>query len=114
MEILWNDLYFNGYGFELDLNINYTSDIGITKSIFKIPVDIFPGTRIDALVSFFISYLLPFLLLNYFLIFYKDKYKELIKLYPSYDGKLFLKYFLGSLGAIVLYFSIAIFVVKIL
>ncbi|GAB3417699.1 hypothetical protein [Niabella aquatica] len=82
-------------------------------SFFPIEINLFPGTRIDAFFSFFISYLLPFLLLNHFLIFYKDRYKKLINLYPSYDGRLFLKYFLGSLGLIFIYFCIAFLVVKV-
>ncbi|GAB3417695.1 hypothetical protein GCM10027516_11700 [Niabella aquatica] len=88
------------------------SDLGVTDGVFKVPVNLFPGTRIDAFFSFFISYLLPFLLVNYFLIFYKEKYKELIKRYPYYGGKLYLKYFLGSLGAFLVYIIIAILVTK--
>ena len=52
------------------------SDLGITTGILKISVNLFLGTRLDAFVSFFISYLLPFLLINYFLIFYKEKYRS--------------------------------------
>lgn len=90
------------------------NDLGIIKGIAKIPIDVFPGSRIDGFFSFFLSYLLPFLLLNYFLIFYKNRYKELVKRYPSYDGKVFLRYFLGSLGALLGYFLIAIFIVQVI
>lgn len=93
--------------FLLMLHLNYS------LPFFRIKINIFPGSRIDAFFSFFISYLFPFLLLNYFLIFHKDRYKDLIKRFPSYDGKLFLKYFLGSLAAILGYFLIAILVVKV-
>lgn len=88
------------------------SDFGITKGIFKISINIFSGSRIDAFISFFVSYLLPFLLMNYFLIFYKNQYNKLIMCYPSHNGRLFLKYFLGSLGAILGYFLIAFLIVK--
>jgi hypothetical protein len=88
------------------------SDLAITKGIFIIPVNVFPGSLIDGFSSFFLSYLFPFLLLNYFLIFYKDRYKTLICSYPSNGGKLFLKYFLGSLVALIAYFLIAILIVK--
>ena len=93
--------------FLLMLHLNYST------IIFPVKTAIFPGTRIDAFISFFISYLLPFLILNYFLIFYKDRYKKLLKRYRYYDGKLFLWYFLTSLGAIFLYFLFAFFVVKV-
>ena len=88
------------------------SDLGVTKGVFIFPIDLFPGTRIDAFFSFFVTYLLPFLLLNYILIFYKDRYKDIIKRHPSYDGKLFLKYFLGSLGGILIYFFLAVLIAK--
>jgi hypothetical protein len=89
------------------------SDLGITKGVFIISLCFFSGSRIDAFFSFFLSYLFPFLLLNYILIFYKDRYKTLIKTYPSYEGKLFLKYFLGSLITLLVYFSIAILINRI-
>lgn len=87
--------------------------LGITEKIFIIPVDIFPGSKIDAFISFFLSYLLPFLLINYYLILYKEKYKEILIKYKYRNGKLFLSYFLGSIGVLILYFFIAFLVVKV-
>ncbi|MDD2797217.1 MAG: hypothetical protein PHV20_01350 [Bacteroidales bacterium] len=89
------------------------STLGITEKIFIIPIDIFPGTKIDAFVSFFLSYLLPFLIINYYFIFYKEKYKEILLKYKYRNGKLFLSYFFGSIGALILYFLIAFLVVKV-
>lgn len=88
------------------------SDLGIINKVFKLPVDFFPGTRVDAFFSFLISYLLPFLLMNYFLIFHKGRYKELINRYPYYGGKLYLRYFLGSLSAFLIYIIIAVLLSK--
>jgi len=88
------------------------SDLGITTGILKITVNLFLGTRLDAFVSFFISYLLPFLLINYFLIFYKEKYKKLINRYPYYGGKLYMRYFVSSMGVFLAYIFIAILVAK--
>ncbi len=88
------------------------SDLGITTGILKISVNLFLGTRLDAFVSFFISYLLPFLLINYFLIFYKEKYKKLINRYPYYGGKLYMRYFVSSMGVFLAYIFIAILVAK--
>jgi hypothetical protein len=52
---------------------------------------------LSSVVSFAILYALPCVLMNYFLIFYKDRYKELLIKYPSSNGKLFLPYFLVSM-----------------
>jgi len=86
----------------------------ITIPFFPIHIDVFPGTRIDAFVSFFVSYLLPMLTSNYFLIFRNDRWRELVKQYESQNGKFFLKYFLGSIGLIVVYFLVAFVIVKML
>jgi hypothetical protein len=66
-------------------------------SFYFINIDIFPGENLDAFVSGFIRFVLPFLALNYFLIFYKKRYEKLIVRYKAYDGKLFLSYFLASI-----------------
>lgn len=49
------------------------------------------------LISFIILFFLPWVLINYFLIFYRQKYKSLLKKYPSKEGRLFLTYFLISM-----------------
>lgn len=115
---MWKFFAMTFISIAMALNLWFLSFIFMLHFNYSLPflplkVNIFSSTRTDAFVSFFISYLLPFLLLNYLLIFYKDRYKTLIKRYPSYDGKLFLKYFLGSLGAIILYFLIAFLVVQV-
>lgn len=89
------------------------AEIKITDKIFIIPIDIFPGTKIAAFVSFFISYLLPFLLINYYLIFYKEKYKAILLKYKYRNGKLFLSYFFGSIGVMILYFFVSFLIVKV-
>lgn len=69
------------------------------RTFYELSLDIFPGTKLDALVSFLVLFLLPPLLINYLLIFRRDRYKDIIKRgYPYYNGKLFVGYFLGSLG----------------
>jgi hypothetical protein len=89
------------------------AEIKVTDKIFIIPIDIFAGTKIDAFISFFISYLLPFLIINYFLIFYKEKYKTILSQYKYRNGKLFLSYFFSSIGVLILYFFIAFLIVKV-
>lgn len=49
------------------------------------------------LFSGIILFLAPPLILNYLFIFYRGRYKELIKKYRSHGGKLFQSYFLVSL-----------------
>lgn len=67
-------------------------------SFYDIKVDIFPGTSIDAFIGFFVLYLLPILLINYLLIFRNKRYERLLTKYKSYNGKLFVSYFLTSLA----------------
>lgn len=75
--------------------------LGIHTNLFKIPsleIDFFPGTMLDSFTMFFLQYALPSLLLNYFLIFHKEKYKHLIKKYSDYKGKLFMVYMFATIG----------------
>jgi hypothetical protein len=60
--------------------------------------DFLPGTMLDGFLSGFISLFLPFILLNYFLIFYNKQYEKLINEYKYKNGKLYLTYFLVSIG----------------
>jgi hypothetical protein len=48
-------------------------------------------------VSFIVLFVLPCVLINYFLIFYRRRYEQILKKYPYKDGKLFLTYFLVSM-----------------
>lgn len=57
-------------------------------NIPKFEIDIFPGTLIDSFVTFTIEFALPFGILNYFLIFYKDRYKIIIEKYSAPPEKL--------------------------
>ena len=66
-------------------------------SFYHLKVDILPGTKLDAFISFFVLFLLPMLLINYFLIFRNNRYEILLEKYKSYNGKLFISYFLASL-----------------
>lgn len=66
-------------------------------SFYHLNIDIFPGGKLDAFISFFILFLLPVLLINYYLILRNRRYEVLLKKYKSYNGKLFISYFLLSL-----------------
>ena len=66
-------------------------------SFYHLKVDILPGTKLDAFINFFVLFLLPMLLINYFLIFRNNRFEILLEKYKSYNGKLFISYFLASL-----------------
>ncbi len=76
-------------------------------TFYQIKIDIFPGTKIDALISFFILYFSIPLVINYFLIFKNNRYELLIEKYKSYNGKLCAAYLVISyfLPLILLYLS---------
>jgi len=58
-----------------------------------INIDFFPGTMLDGFASYVISYVPPFAILNYFLIFHRNRYKKIVDKYPyNKKGKLWLKY----------------------
>lgn len=67
-------------------------------SFYDFKVNIFPGTKLDALISGLTLFWLPMTLINYFLIFRNNRYEELLKKYKSYNGKLFFIYFFTSLA----------------
>ncbi len=63
--------------------------------VFTMPllsIDIFPGKLLDSFLSFTIEFALPFGILNYFLIFYGDRYKRIIKKYPNPPVRFSYKY----------------------
>jgi hypothetical protein len=57
--------------------------------IFTIPnynIDIFPGELLDNFVVFSAQFALPFAILNYFLIFNKNRYEKVLKRYKTIKG----------------------------
>jgi hypothetical protein len=54
--------------------------------VFNIPkfsVDIFPGKLLDSFTVFVIEFALPFAILNYFLIFHKNRYEKITNKYKD-------------------------------
>jgi 1-acyl-sn-glycerol-3-phosphate acyltransferase len=71
--------------------------------IYIIPslnIDIFPGTNLNNLVDFVIRFASPFILLNYFLIFYNNRYEKIISKYNQEEKK-----YAGNYCMIVLFLS---------
>ena len=65
--------------------------------IYKIRFSYLP-LEVNAIISFFILYLFPVMLVNYLLIWRDDKYKKLIEKYPyDEDSILWVVYFIISL-----------------
>ena len=56
--------------------------LGVNK-IQLVFINLFPGDLLDKFLSFSIVFALPFGFLNYFLIFYKDRYKTILKNYST-------------------------------
>ncbi len=90
------------------------SEINIINTIPILKINITGITYLDGFLRFFISYLLPFLLINYFLIFYKNRYINILQKNKYYNGRLFVVYFLGSIGILLIYFFIAFLIIKVL
>jgi hypothetical protein len=68
------------------------------------------GAKMNSFIGYIISFFgLPFLI-NYFLIFFKKRYKKLIKQYPYKNGRWFTIYFVSSLAALPLLFAIGLFI----
>lgn len=65
--------------------INYLIDVEISTNYY-----------INNTVNFALQFATPFILLNYFLIFYNNRYERLIKRIPHKKGKLALFYVLFS------------------
>lgn len=63
-----------------------------------ISFDIFPGKYLDTALSGIITLFLPFIILNYLLVFHKNRYRKFIQEKNTTNGwKIFIIYFLSSL-----------------
>lgn len=88
-------------GFNLLTVFFWLSTFNLKIDIF-FDFDIFPGKMIDGFLSGFLSLFLPFILINYVLIFREKKYDTLIEKYEYRKGKLYLIYFLTTIGLFIL------------
>jgi hypothetical protein len=57
---------------------------------------------LNSFLSFSITLFFPFIILNYFLIIYKHKYESLIEKYKYHNGKLYIGYFLFTIGIVII------------
>lgn len=61
-------------------------------------VDVFNARPLNGYISVIITFFVPFVILNYLLIFNNDKFEALTKRYGADNGKLYKRYALYSLG----------------
>jgi len=64
---------------------------------YKIDLSFLPS-RLNNILNHIVLFILPCLALNYLLILRNNRYEKLLSKYPYYKGKLFLWYFLISMG----------------
>jgi hypothetical protein len=80
--------------------------MGIKINIF-IEFDFLHGTMLDTALSGIVTLFLPFMVLNYLLIFHKDRYKTLLRRYEGYKMK-------GLSMLVYLTISVLLFIIPIL
>jgi hypothetical protein len=63
-----------------------------------LPVKIFNLSPVNTAISILITFFVPFVILNYLLIFDRERYNGLLKTYKSKSGKIYLWYIALTLG----------------
>ena len=94
-------------GFNLFMLTFILHDLNILKiETIEVALNITDFYFLDSFLSYAVVYLFPFIIVNYSLIIYKDRYKKIIIKYKYYNGKLFAWYFVISLMSFPLFFII--------
>ena len=78
-------------------NVLLSKLFGLSYPIF-LKLDIFPGTMLDAGLSGSLTLFTPFLILNYFVIFYKKRYIKILEEYEYKNGRWYVTYVLISVS----------------
>lgn len=87
-------------------------NLGISIPFYPFDVSFTSVTIINGFLSFFFSYLLLPISINYFFIFRKQRYKQLLEKYPPRNGRYFAIYFIGTIISLFAYFAIAFVLLK--
>lgn len=98
---IWKFYSILSMSFAMSINIALVMSI-LQKNLLKkyfygIQLTHFSNGKANDFFNFFIYFLLPPLLFNYFLIFWNKHYEKLIPKYKFHQGKLFASYFIISL-----------------
>lgn len=84
---------------------------GFIGGFFGLPLTLnIPNEFWNTLLSGIIYFYLPWFILHFYLVFWKNKYKSFIDKYPSRNGKLFINFFL-SITFIPMFFVIILIVI---
>lgn len=67
-----------------------------------LPLSIFNMSALNSACAIILVFFIPFVILNYLLVYYNNRYLEIIKTYPNRKGKLYRNYFLWSVGIIII------------
>ena len=70
-----------------------------------VPVKIFGDVILNDAVSIILTFIVPFLIFNYLLIFSNNRYYRIMRFYKGKNGRLYKLYILLSLGIIVIPFA---------
>lgn len=93
--------------------VNLLTLLFIFRFFTDIPIlftlDLTRDKAINGFIAGLLVFFIPFVLLNYLLIFYNNRYNKLMNLYPSRNNKLYRNYVLISLGIIVIPFVFKLF-----
>lgn len=73
----------------------------------KLNIEVFPGTILNNFFSFAIPFNAPFLILNYFLVFYKKRYEKIIVKYKNNQIRYALNYSISI--AILAFISVVLY-----
>ena len=65
-------------------------------------LNIFRERALNTFLAGALTFFIPFVIINYLLVFYNQRYKLLIKAYNNSEGKLYRNYFLITIGVIVI------------
>ena len=91
--------------FSIAMGVNLLSLMFLLKVFFDcsmiIEIDLFEGTVLDRVLSGFGTLFLPFIILNYFLIFYHKRYEVLLKEYEPANGRLYVSYLIISFAILI-------------
>jgi len=90
---------FLSYVISLNLFVlmHFLQNFYLDFKFYDIEFDYFIGNRLDYIITYFILYFLPSIILNIFTLNFYLKNNNIFKSYKYYDGKFFLFYSLISL-----------------
>ncbi|HEY4197152.1 MAG TPA: hypothetical protein VGM63_16535 [Mucilaginibacter sp.] len=89
-------------GFNLLTLLYWTSRLTHHQLPVILIVGIFNSRLLNIYISAILMFFIPFLLLNYLVIFYGNRYQELVKLYQNNNGKWYRNYALISIGLLII------------